>query len=99
MSAYIDSAYRPFGRMSMCHMIADSREELDAMAQRIGVQRKWIQKAGTVYEHYDICMAKRKLAVAAGAIEITGKELVRRLHQRRADPGGMGTAPTEKAQD
>jgi hypothetical protein len=75
VSVYVDSMRAQFGRMVMCHMIADSTEELLAMADRIGVQRKWIQMAGTHREHFDICGSKRRLAVAAGAIEISMREL------------------------
>jgi hypothetical protein len=64
-------------------MVADSREELDRMADRIGVQRKWIQKAGTPREHYDICLSKRRLAIRCGAQEISMKELGQRLWARR----------------
>lgn len=71
--------------MTMCHMIADSRQELDQMADRIGVHRRWIQKAGTVYEHYDICLSKRRLAVQFGAKEISMKELGYKLRERRAE--------------
>lgn len=53
----------------MCHMYADSSEELLAMADVIGVARKWIQHPGTWREHFDIAKSKRKLAVAAGAVE------------------------------
>ena len=83
MSVFVDDMRASFGGMTMCHMIADSREELDAMADRIGVQRKWIQKPGTYAEHYDICLSKRRLAVKAGAVEITLKELGRKLIERR----------------
>lgn len=76
MAVYVDEARWPFGRMLMCHMMADTTAELVAMADRIGVQRRWIQKAGTPYEHFDICKSKRSLAVAAGAVEITDRELV-----------------------
>ena len=58
----------------MCHMIADTSEELLAMADRIGVQRKWIQYPGTYREHFDIALTKRALAVKAGAKEITQRE-------------------------
>ena len=77
MSVYVDDMYAPFGRMKMCHMVADSRAELDAMADRIGVQRKWIQKPGTPREHYDVSMSARAKAVAAGAIEVTTRDVVR----------------------
>lgn len=71
-----------FGRLVMCHMIADTSEELHAMADRIGVARKWVQDAGSFREHYDICLSKRALAVAAGAREITRRELGQRVIMR-----------------
>lgn len=70
MSVYVDQARNPFGRMQMCHMLADTRAELFAMADTIGVQRKWYQgfdKASC--PHFDIAQSKRRLAVIAGAIE------------------------------
>lgn len=76
MSVYVDESVWPFGRMMMCHMVADSRAELDQMADKIGVARRWIQKPGTDREHYDICKSKRALAVQNGAIELTAFELV-----------------------
>lgn len=60
----------------MCHMIADTSEELLSMADKIGVQRRWIQKAGTKLEHFDISISKRKIAIELGAIEKTTKELL-----------------------
>ena len=75
---YVDDMRAPFGRLIMCHMVADSTAELLAMADRIGVRRRWLQKARTRHEHFDICLAKRKLAVEKGAIEITVKDLGRR---------------------
>lgn len=75
MSVYIDDMEAPYRGMKMCHMVADSTEELLAMVDRIGVKRKWIQKAGTYKEHFDICLAKKKLAIAAGAIPITWHQM------------------------
>ena len=83
MSVYVDDMRARYGRMIMCHMTADSTEELVAMADRIGVARKWIQKAGTPFEHFDICLAKRASAVANGAIETTMRERSRTLYERR----------------
>jgi len=86
MSVYVDDMYAPFGNMLMCHMVADTKEELLAMVDKIGVQRKWIQKEGTTGEHFDIAKSKRALAVKAGAIEITWAECGRReLALRRGE--------------
>ena len=84
MTVYVDDMYAAYGRMRMCHMIADSRAELDAMADQIGVARRWIQEAGSRREHYDVSMAARQRAVALGAIEITQRQLGRLLLARRA---------------
>ena len=70
MSVYVDDMRAKFGRMVMCHMLADTDEELHAMAARIGVARKWHQKPNTAHSHYDICLSKRALAVSFGAQEI-----------------------------
>jgi hypothetical protein len=83
VSVYVDDMRAGFGRMVMCHMIADTTDELLAMADRIGVQRKWLQKAGTSQEHFDICLSKRAKAVAAGAAEITLRDLAVKCRQKR----------------
>lgn len=83
MAVYVDNMKAAFGRMVMCHMIADSTEELNEMADKIGVSRKWIQHAGTYREHYDICLSKRNKAVSLGAVEIEMLELGRILRRRR----------------
>jgi hypothetical protein len=75
MPVYIDNAFLPFQHMRMCHLLADSREELDAMADKIGVPRKWIQFPDTPEEHYDICASKRLLAIRSGAIAIDMMEM------------------------
>jgi hypothetical protein len=82
MTVYVDDMQAPFGRMKMCHMIADSTEELLAMADRIGVARRWLQKSGTWQEHFDIAMTKRRLAIEAGAVEVSRLQLGRILRDR-----------------
>jgi len=90
MSVYVDDMRAPFGRMVMCHMLADTHEELVAMAAKIGVQRRWIQHEGTHREHFDISLTKRALAVQQGAVEITWKEAGAKVAQkRRALLGGQ----------
>ena len=87
MPVYVDDMNIPFGRMIMCHMIADSTEELNTMANRIGVARKWIQHPNTVREHYDICLSKKKLAIGLGAIEITDRQLIEKIRTKRTSNG------------
>lgn len=72
-----------FGPMKMCHMIADSSEELLAMAEIIGVKQKWIQYKGTYREHFDICKSKKILAIKAGAVEVTQKQIALMLRAKR----------------
>lgn len=82
MSVYVDNMRARFGRMIMCHMRADSTEELLAMADTIGVARKWIQYPGTSREHFDICLSAKAKAIAAGAIELTMVEMARKFSTR-----------------
>jgi hypothetical protein len=75
MAVYVDSMKADFGNMKMCHMMADTSEELLAMADEIKVSRRWIQYPGTHREHFDISMSKRALAVKAGAIEVKMRDI------------------------
>ena len=75
MPVYVDNMEAQFGKMKMCHMVADTTEELLAMADKIGVARKWIQYPGTSHEHFDVCLSKKALAIKAGAKEISMQEL------------------------
>lgn len=90
MTVYVDNMKASYGRMKMCHMVADSTPELLAMADRIGVARKWLQKAGTADEHFDIAMSKRKLAVEAGAVEVSMMDLGRIVRARRLEQKEAG---------
>ena len=90
MTVYVDDMQAPFGRMKMCHMVADTTAELLEMADRIGVARRWIQKAGTAHEHFDIAMSKRRLAVAAGAVEIDRRQLAGILRAKQEERAGNG---------
>ena len=79
---YVDDMDAPFGRMLMCNMIADTKEELLEMADKIGVQRKWIQEEGNWQEHFDICLSKKAKAIKLGA-KITMRELVAITSKRK----------------
>lgn len=93
LSVYVDDMRAKFGRMILCHMVADSREELDAMADTIGVARKWIQHADDpIAVHYDISLTKRAAAVRAGAIEMTALDVGRRQMRLRRETRRDGRA-------
>lgn len=99
MSVYVDDALIPYGRMVMCHMFADTPEELRDMARQIGVG-KWPQWVGTYKEHFDICKSKRAQAVDLGALEITYRDVARLLRQRRTgvhDPKFPAPRPATSA--
>lgn len=104
MSVYVDSAGIradvPNGnrvvRGVWCHMTADSTDELLAMAVKIGLRPSWIQHPGQWHEHFDLTLSKRKLAVAAGAIEVDGLEHTRTFLIPRRDvmrSAGEGKTP------
>lgn len=81
MSVYVDKAQIRYGRMKMCHMIADSLEELHAMADAIGIKRMWFQNENT--PHYDICLQKRRQAIELGAVEADRKKIVELIRKWR----------------
>lgn len=74
MTVYVDNMYEfkygQYGRMKMSHMIADTEDELHAMAAKVGVARRWYQG-----DHYDICMSKREQAIKLGAIPVCVRTL------------------------
>ena len=69
----------PRSRFRWCHMIADTADELHAMADRLGLRREWFQG-----DHYDIVPAKRTQAIKLGALPTPRREFVAALRQFRA---------------
>ena len=96
MAVYVDNAAHRFGYMLMCHMIADTLDELHTMADKIGVKRQWFQQKRKDMPHYDICKTKRKLAIKYGAIEIDQRETVRILIKRYRNAKPAKTALKSK---
>ena len=70
-------------RGTWSHMIADSHDELMAMAGRIGLRPEWIQFPDTPDEHFDLTLSKKRAAIAAGAVPITWLELGRKVLARK----------------
>ena len=80
MTVYVDDPRHPLGRMKMCHMLADTVDELHDMAESLGLKLEWFQG-----DHYDVSLAKRKLAVSMGAKEVTSRDLVELRRRRREE--------------
>ena len=71
VTVYVDTARHPFRGYIMCHMVADSLEELHAMADKIGMERRWFQAPPKAsHPHYDIPEDRREKALALGAQEV-----------------------------
>lgn len=87
---YVDDMQASYGRMTMCHMLADTNAELLAMADLIGVSRRWLQRPGTPYGHFDVCLSKRVAAVRAGAVEITMREAGMLIRRKRTGEKAKG---------
>lgn len=74
---YVDQAIfkrSPRGRKSYAHMIASSLDELHEFALRIGVKRHFFHRSK--FLHYDITAKQRDVALRAGAVGVTSKELI-----------------------
>lgn len=84
MTVYVDSMRAQLGPHIVCHMIADTEEELHAMADAIGHPRRHYQG-----DHYDITWASRARAVALGAVEISMRQ-AGAMHSRRKQLGLLG---------
>jgi hypothetical protein len=84
MPVYVDDARNPFRGHLMCHMIADTLGELHAMADAIGMQRRWFQPRS--FPHYDLPQAQRAAALRLGAIPVDRRGIVRTMRRLRADP-------------
>jgi hypothetical protein len=73
---YVDDYRVPYGRMKLSHMMADTDEELETIARKLGLKRRWKQSPHR-HPHYDICESKRKQAIKLGARAVSSRELVR----------------------
>jgi hypothetical protein len=81
MSVYVDDLKvwpnaRGIFRAGSCHMAADTLDELHAMALKIGMRRAWFQPGRGRHPHYDLVKSRRDKAVALGAKEVSGRDLI-----------------------
>ena len=88
MSVYVDqmqvttpSTRWPFN--SSCHLIADTVEELQEFATKLGLHISWFQNKPGGHPHYDLTTRMRQKAYRMGALEISGKRLSKLMHKNR----------------
>lgn len=67
-----------------CHLTADSREELHAFAEKLGLKFAWFQAKSSV-PHYDLTPNKRDLALKMGAVVMSAKDQARKRRQEYYD--------------
>lgn len=81
MTVYLDGSRNRFRRMIMCHMIADTLDELHDMAGRIGMRREWFQDRRV--PHYDVSLERRALAITCGAVVLDRSKFVQVMRKIR----------------
>ncbi len=94
MTVYVDDAVTVWREQRWAHLMADTLEELHAMAARLGLPRRAFQdkRSGA---HYDVTAELREHAIALGAVPISrhGDRAQVRAVIARAKAQGRGLAP------
>lgn len=80
---YVDDLRAPFRGWLMSHLTADAEQELNEFADGLGLDRAWIQSAGTPKFHYDVTENKRRQAILAGAKAVTVQEMAAMVNARQ----------------
>ncbi|TCK65829.1 DUF4031 domain-containing protein [Curtobacterium sp. PhB136] len=57
-------------RRRWSHLVADTHDELVQFARKLRLSTSWIQRRGTLREHYDVTSAVRRRALAMGAVPV-----------------------------
>lgn len=78
-------SYVGWKRGIWCHLVSDtSLEELHDFARSLCLKQSWFQSGGR-FLHYDVTECKAELAVKRGAVRLSSKDLVWRMHHRWGD--------------
>ena len=70
MTVYVDDAVHLWRGQRWAHLMADTLEELHAMAGQLGIPRRAFQNK-TSGAHYDVPSELRERAIALGAVAIS----------------------------
>nr|WP_295382621.1 DUF4031 domain-containing protein [Pseudoxanthomonas sp.] len=92
MSVYVDDAVHAWRGQRWAHLMADSLEELHAMAQQLGIPRRAFQNK-TSGAHYDVTADLREDAIRLGAVPISrhqDRALVKAVIARAKEQGRGG---------
>ena len=94
MSVYVDDAVTLWRGQRWAHLMADTLDELHAMAARLGIPRRAFQNK-TSGAHYDVTAVLREQAIAGGAVAISRHQDRERVKAviARAKAQGRGEAP------
>ncbi len=77
MTVYIDPSTWPGRGRLWSHLVSDSSfDELHAFARELGIPERGFDR-----DHYDVPEERYDEIVAAGAVPVSSRELVERLHQ------------------
>ena len=94
MTVYVDDAVHPWRGQRWAHLMADTLDELHAMAARLDIPRRAFQNK-TSGAHYDVPAGLRERAITLGAVAISRhreRELVKTVIAR-AKAQGRGEMP------
>ncbi len=95
MAVYVDEVQVYGSKGEWCHMMTDGNlDELHAIAAKIGMQQRWFQNHPS-HPHYDLRPSARAAAIKAGALVVSGTEMVNRcsLLLRRLREENPGIPP------
>lgn len=81
---FIESRTAKIDGMTFARMFADTPEELDAMALRVGLDLAWKKQADTPIAHFLVTMGRRDMAVRNGAVVLDTDAVIARVKAREA---------------
>ncbi|WP_267122665.1 DUF4031 domain-containing protein [Xanthomonas sacchari] len=102
MTVWVEDAQWPRGKFICGHLLADSLEELHALADVLQIKRQYFIEYAVV-PHYSIPEHKLELAIAAGAVKLDREQRQAILLKARSgcateQPRVPGGQPGRKAQ-